>query len=526
MNTGAQKPNRLKCRTCGFDDNPKNAKRCMVCDERIGKASAWDVVTSPLGIFGSLGLVALGIFGWSSFSSVGTNVDQPAATLGTSQLTGSADSWAGYFWLRQGADPQSVFGKLLQSNGLSLKYEDEPDQAKRAKRLSEGTYDVAMTSADQVLTNPFGGNIVAMVDVSAGGDAVVLRKGLKSLDDIKPDMKVAYARATPSETLLRTLALRFNAVDLKRLQAVEVTVADEAWALLKEGKVDVAVVWQPFTGLARREGFTVALTSADAKNVILDVLLTSKKVDPVIVQKFVSAYCQAVQYYVDRPNELRQAVGVDSKVSGQELVELSQGINFVTCEESNRTWFQGGLFEQRKVVIAEIVRANGKQELVDPQPLAVYTKADEQRRGAIASLDPSLVAPDKATQKPGFAPLPAKEATARPIVGSLRIDKVKFPTDSASLTPESLKVLEGFRSTLNDFPELRVLIAGHTSRFGDPKFNQSLSQARANAVVNFFVAKGYPRDRFNAVGYGYSKPLPNVSPSSSVNQRTEFKLIR
>jgi outer membrane protein OmpA-like peptidoglycan-associated protein len=179
------------------------------------------------------------------------------------------------------------------------------------------------------------------------------------------------------------------------------------------------------------------------------------------------------------------------------------------------------------VVIAEIVRANGKQDLVDPQPLAVYTKADEQRRGAIASLDPSLVAPEKAIQKSGtFAPLPAKEATARPVVGSLRIDKVKFATDSASLTPESLKTLEGFRSTLDDFPELRVLIAGHTSRFGDPKLNQSLSQARANAVVSFFVSKGYPRDRFNAVGYGYSKPLPNTSPSSFVNQRTEIKLIR
>jgi OmpA-OmpF porin, OOP family len=522
-----RQPVKLKCRTCGFDGNPADAKRCMVCDERLGKASTLDFVVSPLGIFGAIGLVALGVFGWSSFSSVGSNADQPAVKAGTFQLTGSADSWAGYFWLRQGEDPESVFGKLLQSNGLSLKYEDEPDQAKRAQRMSAGTYDVAMTTADQVLTNPFGGNIVAMVDVSAGGDAVVLRKGLKSLDDIKPDMKVAYARATPSETLLRTLALRFESIDLKRLQAVEVTVADEAWALLKEGKVDVAVVWQPFTGFARREGFAVPLTSADAKNVILDVLLASKKTDPVIVQKFVSAYCQAMQYYVARPDELKKAVGVDSKVSGQELAELSQGINFVPCEESNRVWFQGGLFEQRKVVIAEIVRANGKQELLDPQPLAVYTKADEQRRGAIASLDPSLVAPSKTSQKPDeFAPLAAKEATARPVVGSLRIDKVKFATDSASLTPESAQVLERFRATLDDFPSLRVLVAGHTSSFGDPKFNLALSQARASSVVNFFVSKGYTRSRFNAVGFGSSKPLPNTPPSSSVNQRTEIKLIR
>jgi OmpA-OmpF porin, OOP family len=521
-----RQPTKLKCRTCGFDGNPADAKRCMVCDERLGKTSALDFAVSPLGIFGALGLVALGVFGWSSFSSLNSNVSTQVP-LGTLQVTSSADSWAGYFWLRQGTDPQSVFGKLLQSQGLSLKYEDEPDQAKRAQKMSAGSYDFVMTTADQVLTNPFGAKIVSMVDVSAGGDAVVLRKGLKSLDDIKPDMKVAYARATPSETLLRTLALRFEAVDLNRLKAVEVTVADEAWALLNEGKVDVAVLWQPFTGLARRQGYAVPLTSADARNVILDVLLASKKTDPVVVQKFVSAYCQAMQFYVNRPEELRKAIGVDSKAKDQELADLAQGINFVPCEESNRLWFQNGLFDQRKLVIAEIVGANGKQDLLDPQPLLVHTKADEQRRGAIASLDPSLVAPVKSTQQADtFTPLPGKEATTRPVVGSLRIDKVKFAKDSATLTPESVQVLERFRATLNDFPGLRVLVAGHTSSFGDPAFNKALSQARADAVANFFVSKGYPRARFNTIGYGSSQPLPNTPPKSTVNQRTEIKLIR
>ncbi len=521
-----RQPTKLKCRTCGFDGNPSDAKRCMVCDERLGKTSALDFAVSPLGIFGALGLVALGVFGWSSFSSLNSNVSTQVP-LGTLQVTSSADSWAGYFWLRQGTDPQSVFGKLLQGQGLSLKYEDEPDQAKRAQKMSAGSYDFVMTTADQVLTNPFGAKIVSMVDVSAGGDAVVLRKGLKSLDDIKPDMKVAYARATPSETLLRTLALRFEAVDLNRLKAVEVTVADEAWALLNEGKVDVAVLWQPFTGLARRQGYAVPLTSADARNVILDVLLASKKTDPVVVQKFVSAYCQAMQFYVSRPEELRKAIGVDSKAKDQELADLAQGINFVPCEESNRLWFQNGLFDQRKLVIAEIVGANGKQDLLDPQPLLVHTKADEQRRGAIASLDPSLVAPVKSTQQEDtFTPLPGKEATTRPVVGSLRIDKVKFAKDSATLTPESVQVLERFRATLNDFPGLRVLVAGHTSSFGDPAFNKALSQARADAVANFFVSKGYPRARFNTIGYGSSQPLPNTPPKSTVNQRTEIKLIR
>ncbi len=556
----ARQPPKLKCRTCGFDGNPSDAKRCMVCGEQMGKASAWDRVASPLGIFAALGLVGLGIFGWNSFSSLETNADQPAATLapaqvaasspsptsstlsstqvaaspsaaalGTSQLTVGGNDWAGYFLFRQAADPTSVFGKILTKNGLSIQFKDEPDFAVLGKKLAEGTYDIGSSTVDAVLKNPAGSKIAAMVDVSVGGDAVALRKGLNSLDDIKPGMKVAYASATPSETLLRTLALRFEAVDLKRLTAVEVATADAAWAQLKEGKVDMAVLWQPFTSLARREGFTIPLTSADAKNVILDVMLISQKTDPAKAQKFVASYCEALQYYVNRPDELLKAVGADSKVAGQELTELSQGISFVPCAESDRVWFDGGLFNKRQAVIAEIIGAgSNKIKLVDPEPLMAFTREEERRRQKVAALDPSLVASPivKPEAPPQFTSLPGKEATDRPVVGSLRVGKVQFATSSARLTPQGVQVLERFRATLDDFPTLRVLIAGHTSSTGDPKLNQLISQDRAIAVVNYFVAKGYPRERFSAIGYGASKPLPKISTQSSVNRRTEFKLIR
>jgi OmpA-OmpF porin, OOP family len=540
-----RQPPKLKCRTCGFDGNPSDAKRCMVCGERMGKASAWDMVASPLGVFAALGLVGLGIFGWSSFSSIETSSEQPTAALppaqvavnpasssvappSPSQLTVSGNDWAGFFLFRQAADPESVFGKILTKNGLSVRFKDEPDFAALGKKMADGTYNIGLTTVDAFLKNPAGSKVAAMVDVSVGGDAVALRKGLNSLDDIKPGMKVAYASATPSETLLRTLALRFEAVDLKRLTAVEVATADAAWAQLKEGKVDMAVIWQPFTGLARREGFTVPLTSADAKNVILDIMLISQKTNPAMAQKFVASYCQALQYYLNRPDELLQAVGADSKVAGQELAELSQGIYFVPCEESDRVWFEGGLFNKRQAVIAEIIGASGKKKLVDSGPLMAFTRQEERRRQKIAALDPSLVAPPtvKPAAPPQFSSLPGKEATNRPVIGSLRVGKVQFAPSSARLTGQGVQVLERFRATLDDFPTLRVLIAGHTSSTGDPKLNQLISQDRASAVVNYFVGKGYPRERFSAIGYGESKPLPQIPTQSSANRRTEFKLIR
>jgi OmpA-OmpF porin, OOP family len=524
-------PVKQKCRICGFDGNPSDARRCMVCDEKLEGNSIKDSLLSPFGILGGIALISLCVFGYYSFNSLtggsqsrleatGTEANQDTASAVNNAgaapiaVTTSADSWAGYFWLRQGADPNSVFGKILSSKGISLKYEDEPDQSKRAQKLSAGTYDIAMTTADQVLMNSFGGRVVTMVDVSAGGDALVLRNGLKSITDVQDGMKVAYARATPSETLYRVIESRF-ALENKRFKVLEVKVADEAWALLKDGKVDMAIIWQPFTGLARRAGLAVPITSADAKNTILDVMVASNAADPEKVKKFVSAYCEAADYYISRPEELKRAVGVDSKVSGQELVDLAEGIYFVPCREADRIWFRGGLFEQRKTVITELVGAKRGQEILDPKPIEYFTGKQEARLKTLASLDPNL-----------FKPLSAKEAGARPVIQTLRAEKVNFDTNSALLTAQGKKELDLFIADLKNFPSIRVLVEGHTSSIGNPRDNQNLSQARANAVVNYFVGKGYPRSRFNAIGYGASRPLPNTSSQSYVNRRTEIKLIR
>ncbi len=525
-------PLKQKCRTCGFDGNPSDAQRCLVCNEKLKvKDSALDTLRSPLGILGIIGCGALLVFGYYSFTSVNGNSQNPVVATGPNanqnnpagvnnagaapyEVKTSADSWAGYFWLRQGEDPNSVFGKILRNKGISLKYEDEPDQAKRAQKMSAGSYDFVMTTADQVLTNPFGGKVVTMVDVSAGGDALVLGKGLKSLADVKDGMSVAYSRATPSETLYRVIEARF-ALENKRLKVVEVKVADEAWALLKDGKVDMAVIWQPFTGLARQAGLSIPITSADAKNVILDVLLASDRVDPEKVKKFVSAYCEAADYYISRPTELVQEIGKDSKMSGQALADLSEGIYFPPCMESKRTWFQGGLFDQRKIVIAALIGAKKGQDILDPKPIEYYTSKQEARLKNLTSLDPSL-----------FKPLSTKDAGIRPVIQTLRTEKVNFGTNSALLTAEGRKELERFRADLNNFPSVRVLVTGHTSSIGNPQSNQILSQKRANAVVNYFVNKGYPRNRFSAIGYGASRPLPNTPPQSFANQRTEIKLIR
>ena len=73
----------------------------------------------------------------------------------------------------------------------------------------------------------------------------------------------------------------------------------------------------------------------------------------------------------------------------------------------------------------------------------------------------------------------------------------------------------------------RIQIAGYTDGRGGSKFNQQLSQRRANAVMEFLKAEGVSSSRLEAVGYGKSKPaVEGGSPQArSKNRRVEFVIL-
>jgi outer membrane protein OmpA-like peptidoglycan-associated protein len=80
---------------------------------------------------------------------------------------------------------------------------------------------------------------------------------------------------------------------------------------------------------------------------------------------------------------------------------------------------------------------------------------------------------------------------------------------------------------LNEYPDLKVEIQGHTDDTGDRDHNLDLSQRRAESVKNYFVGKGVDEARLVAKGYGPDAPLIDKKTKSAraKNRRVEFKLI-
>ena len=109
-----------------------------------------------------------------------------------------------------------------------------------------------------------------------------------------------------------------------------------------------------------------------------------------------------------------------------------------------------------------------------------------------------------------------------------------YELNSAKLTPESEKIIDDYLLKLmKDKPGLRIEIMSHTDSRGSDDYNMSLSQQRAQSVVNYLVSKGISRDRLVAKGYGETR-LKNRCANGvdcseqehQQNRRTEFRIIQ
>lgn len=113
------------------------------------------------------------------------------------------------------------------------------------------------------------------------------------------------------------------------------------------------------------------------------------------------------------------------------------------------------------------------------------------------------------------APAPSKPVVLR---------NVFFETGSAALLPESTSELNHLVSLLKESPTLRIQINGHTDDQGDDASNQTLSESRAKAVLDYLVKNGIEAGRLRFKGFGENKPVDTntTNEGRAKNRRTEF----
>ena len=86
------------------------------------------------------------------------------------------------------------------------------------------------------------------------------------------------------------------------------------------------------------------------------------------------------------------------------------------------------------------------------------------------------------------------------------VENIFYDFDKAVLRDESKLALDSMVILLKEHPNIVVEMASHTDRVGSDKYNQGLSQRRAQSVVDYLIENGIPKERLKPTGYGKSRP--------------------
>ncbi|GIM55049.1 OmpA family protein [Capnocytophaga cynodegmi] len=105
---------------------------------------------------------------------------------------------------------------------------------------------------------------------------------------------------------------------------------------------------------------------------------------------------------------------------------------------------------------------------------------------------------------------------------------ILFDTGKATIKPQSAAVLEQIVSVLNQYPNSKFTIEGHTDSTGNKAKNLTLSQERADAVRLYLVQRGVSDTRLSAKGYGVEKPIASNKNAKgrALNRRVEINLVK
>lgn len=108
--------------------------------------------------------------------------------------------------------------------------------------------------------------------------------------------------------------------------------------------------------------------------------------------------------------------------------------------------------------------------------------------------------------------------------GKIIANGIRFDTGEATLKPESMGIINKITKLMQDHPDLKFSVEGHTDSDGDDASNLALSEERAKTVKSTMVKLGISTDRLSTKGLGESMPMDsnNTPEGKANNRRVEF----
>jgi len=110
--------------------------------------------------------------------------------------------------------------------------------------------------------------------------------------------------------------------------------------------------------------------------------------------------------------------------------------------------------------------------------------------------------------------------------GHIAIYGIHFDTGKAAILPDSEMILEQISKVMQDNPDMKLAVEGHTDNQGSAAANQTLSEKRAQAVVAWLVQQGVAANRLAARGLGQTKPVEDNSTEDGRAKNRRVELVK
>ena len=248
--------------------------------------------------------------------------------------------WIGYgpYYVAEALD-------LYKKSGMKVELQVFTDPALIPPAIESGAVAGGMVTYDQVIGVVAKGStqrVVAPIDYSNGGDAIVATKDVTKVSQFK-GKKVGFNPLSPSDFLL-SYALQVNKLTEKDVQVVNMTPEAVPAALASSG-VNIGVTYEPSVSqiISMEDGkkFHVVFSSKDAPGLITDVLVFKKeyiKSNPKVVQALIQGYIDGLEYMKKNPDDAYKHIGKFLGISAAEVKEQLAGVYNLQANELGKVF--------------------------------------------------------------------------------------------------------------------------------------------------------------------------------------------
>lgn len=478
----------------------------------------------------------------SGNSTSGTNSNYSGADRDNT-LRVQLVTWGGYgpgLYFNEGAKPNKN-SRFYKDYGFNVEFVLENDLINALNAWIAGEYDMVVQTADAFPLytsapdiNQYKPKAFMQVDWSRGGDAIIAKRGINTVNDLK-GKRIALAVPAPAQTLL------ISALEAAGLSYSDVTVVKtsdnlKAAELFRSDEIDAAVVWSPDDILATQDvpGSKVLLTTIEQSHIIADILFAK---EDVINQKqkmfngFYEGWMKAVSELQNEANKEKAA---------KYLAELNQlgvedGLGMIstcywTTHGDNMNFFglnsgyQGQTMQDLYGKMAKKFIETGDAEALAPSWRSVINTSAIRNASGLTGASHSAEA-KKVFTKPTLGDRTAAPIASKPV-------SINFNTGQFQLSENAKTIIDlQFADVAKAFGNTKVRVEGNTDNVGARAMNVDLSKKRASSVAQYLMQQyGIDANRFVIVGNGPDKPVPGCEKNASdackaKNRRTEFQLI-